>query len=85
MTQNALTLLQTFFTQIFRIFTSIIVPGTNFTFASFMFFFAFVPLVLKFFCNLLGLGNGGLSVTSSARSATQRAASRASRNSRSNM
>lgn len=76
MTSNALQLMSAFFTQIFRIFTSIIVPGTNFTFAKLMFFMAFVPLVLKFICNLLGLGNGGLRSTGSVvRSASSRSSS----------
>ena len=56
MSQNFFDGLSGLFTQIWRIFTSIKFPGTNFTFAQLLCFLIFVPLALGFFKSLLGFG-----------------------------
>lgn len=48
--------LSALFTQVWRIFTSIKFPGTNFTFAHLLCFLIFVPLALGFFKSILGFG-----------------------------
>lgn len=71
MTENAFTLLSNALSQIWRIFTSITVPGTNFSFAILGLFILFVPLVLKFFVRLFGVG--GASQISSTLSSADKA------------
>lgn len=56
MTSNFLLGLQGLLTNIWRIFTSIKFPGTNFTFAHLLCFLIFVPLALGFFKSILGFG-----------------------------
>lgn len=56
MTQNFFDGLSALFTQVWRIFTSIKFPGTNFTFAHLLCFLIFVPLALGFFKSILGFG-----------------------------
>lgn len=68
MTQNFFLGLQGLFSNIWRIFTSIKFPGTNFTFAHLLMFLIFVPLALGFFKSLLGFGglNSGNNLIRSA-------------------
>lgn len=56
------------FSNVWRIFTSIKFPGTNFTFAHLLLFLIFVPLTLGFFKSLLGFGglNSGNNLIRSA-------------------
>lgn len=56
MTSNFFAGLQLLFTSVWRIFTSIKFPGTNFTFAHLLVFLIFVPLSLGFLKSVLGFG-----------------------------
>lgn len=70
MTQNAFTLLSHALSELWRILTSITVPGTNFSFAILGLFMLFVPIVLKFFVRLFGVG-GASQISSTLNSASK--------------
>lgn len=62
MTQNGFTFLSGFLAQVFRLFTSWYIPGTNVTPAGLMFFLLCIPFAFKFIRRLfIGFSDGASS------------------------
>ena len=68
MTQDALTCISSLFTDIWSIFTSITVPGTNLTFANLWVGVLFAWAIVAFIEKVLGISGDGLSDDYSAKS-----------------
>lgn len=57
MTQEVFNFLAGFFNAIWTLFNSWYIPGTNVTPAGFFLFLVFVPIVLRFILNVIGVGS----------------------------